>query len=185
MNRAILLILILSYSSGLKSQVNLDSLFSQIDSLTFYHIDNPPEEYIDEGFYQSFCHESKVHFTTNSKELINSTFQYLDFKESSEVLFCGYDFKVEGFKQSLKLFEMDFNSKCNFASIGYDHYWTDSLGNLNVIFKNYIRFIDSNCTFQNQNLLDCYIESLKKDSRIEILRIRKEDLELYYSFKIK
>jgi hypothetical protein len=183
MKKIILLIVTIIVCSKTFSQVKLDSLFNSIDSLTLIHVGFTEPEHNEVGFYQSKCYESAFHFSTNSAELILDTFKALDFKESSEIYFCGFDYKIQGFKQQEEIFEMDYNSECNYAKMGRNDFKTDTLYNYEGL-KKYLRFGEATCVFRTTELKDCYLETLKKDQRIEIITLRQDDdLNLFYRFK--
>jgi hypothetical protein len=167
------------------AQVNIDSLFLSSDSLTLIYTGFLDEEVENMGFKQVFCHESAYHYSTNSHDLITRTLNHLNFKASNNVLFCGYDYEIYGYKQQEKVFTMLYNSDCNYGSIESEHFWTDTLRQFNGL-KEYIRFTDTICEFRTTELADCYVESLKVDERIKLISIKRMgDLELFYRITLK
>ncbi|MCV9387174.1 hypothetical protein [Reichenbachiella ulvae] len=181
-----LLILLLSLGRYyVSAQLNLDSLFLSSDSLVFLHKGFFEEELPNEGIGPVFCYESNMYFFTESREQINGAFATLNFRPSDDVLFCGYDFDILGYNQGREVFDLNYNSECNFASIGIEHYWTDSLDMQNLL-RDFIRFKALNCEFRSQLIADCYTESLMQDESLLLLRLeRKRELELRYWLMLK
>jgi hypothetical protein len=183
MKKQILITFLILISNSCFAQVNLDSLFTSIDSLALIYTGIEEEEYIDDDFYQSRCYESPFHYSTNSKDLIIETYKALDFNSTVDAYFCGFDYRIKGFKEEKKVFEMEYNSFCNYGKIGYNRFMTDTLHNFDGL-KNYIRFRDTFCEFRSTELLECHMESLEKDKRIELLELQRiNNLELFYRFK--
>ena len=186
MKKQLLYICLLVLLAGTsRAQLNIDSLFLTADSITLINTGFFDEEILNEGFNQVFCHESPFHYATNSKELVNRTLDRLNFRESADILFCGYNYKIYGFRQGEQVYKIDYNTKCNYASIGPDHFWTDSLTQISELGK-FIRFQEILCEFQTPELTDCYFEAIVDDQRTELLSIdRNSATELFYRIKLK
>lgn len=167
-----------------KAQLSVDSLFLSADSLTFIY-NGFVEEVANDGFSQVFCDESAFHYSTNARDLIAKTLNAFNFRESADILLCGYDYEICGYKEQRQIFKMLYNSECNYGSIGDEQFWTDTLRQFSGL-KQYLRFKDTTCEFRTAELADCYIESLMEDERIELLNINRiSDLQLFYRLKIK
>lgn len=178
-------ILTLTASGICKAQLNIDSLFLSSDSLILIYTGFMEDEVENYGFKQVFCHESAFHYSTNSHELITRTLNAFNFRESNDILFCGYDYEIYGYRQQNEVFKMFYNTECHYGSIGPEHFWTDTLRQFSGL-KEYLRFSETTCEFRTSELADCYVESLIEDERIELLDIKRTgDLELFYRLKLK
>lgn len=167
------------------AQLNIDSLFLASDSLNLIFTGFSEEETYHSRFSQSFCDESPFHYSTTSKELIKRTLNTLNFRISNEILFCGFDYEIYGFKDTTEVFKMLYNTECNFASIGSEHFWSDTLRYFEGL-KEFLRFSESHCEFRTPELTDCFVESLLTDDRIELLSFERiNDIEIFYRLTSK
>ena len=180
--KKVITIIILTIGAHLVSnaQLNIDSLFLASDSLNLIYTGFAEEEIYNSGFSQAFCNESAFHYSTSSKDLIVRTFKALNFRVSNDILFCGYDYEIFGFKDNTEVFKMLYNTDCHYASIGSEHFWSDTLRQFDGL-KEFLRFSETNCEFRTPEVTDCYIESLLTDDRFELLSLERiSDIELLY-----
>jgi len=173
----------------LNAQLNIDSLILSADSLVLTNTGFVEEEIVDNlpEFRLVRCNELDFGFHTTSKELIASTVEYLSFRPATDILFCGFNYKIHGYQQKNKILDIDYNSECNYGVVNdYNYYFlTDTLKNFSEL-RNYTRFNEIACSFRNSELLDCYVESVQIDERTNILELDSNDsTRLFYRFEQK
>lgn len=151
--------------NGYCQNTSINEMISNLDSL--YIIDGgfEKEELINitdsrlSSISGKFCYPTSYHFQSNSRDVINSFGSVIELNKTNEVMFCGFNYSLTGYRNGVSEFNGEYNSECNYLQIDKAKFYSSNLLT-NTAIDLFDQHTNQSCFYVSQETRSKHLDSL-------------------------